>query len=297
MSHTWNMSTDYLRTSYSVPAMDCAAEEQMVRIALGAVPEVVEVGVDLRTREVQVTHTPPTEQVTQALVSLGFGARELGHEVVAAPATPIAVVSDVGANGRPAANAANAADAANGQQSSQRRVLMVVLIINATMFAGELLAGLWAQSTGLIADSLDMLADAVVYAMVLAAVGGSLTRQRRAAQASGWLMLGLALLVLVDVVRRVIMGSEPVSLVMILVGVLALVANVTSLVLLSGHREGGAHLRASWIFTTRDALANAGVIVAGILVLATGSAVPDLIAGVVIAGLVGTGAVRILRLR
>ncbi len=294
MSHTWNMSTDYLRTLYSVPAMDCAAEEQMVRMALGAVPEVVEVGVDLRTREVQVTHAPPTEQVTQALVSLGFGARELGHEVVAAPATPVAVASDVGANGRPAANAANAA---NGQQSSQRRVLMVVLIINATMFAGELLAGLWAQSTGLVADSLDMLADAFVYAMVLAAVGGSLTRQRRAAQVSGWLMLGLALLVLVDVVRRVIMGSEPVSLVMILVGVLALVANVTSIVLLSGHREGGAHLRASWIFTTRDALANAGVVVAGILVLATGSAVPDLIAGVVIASLVGTGAVRILRLR
>jgi Co/Zn/Cd efflux system component len=267
------MAVDYLRTVYAVPAMDCAAEEQLVRMALGDVPAVVAIEVDLRVREVHVIHAAPAAAVTEALESLGFGAREVSHAMVPAPTERL------------------------GPQSRQRRVLAIVLVLNATMFVVELVAGLLAQSTGLLADSLDMLADAFVYAVVLVAVGGSLARQRRAATLSGWLMLLLAALVLVDVMRRAVMGSEPVSLAMILVGLLALVVNVTSIALLSGHREGGAHLQASWIFTTRDALANAGVIAAGVLVMVTGSAVPDLVAGVIIAGLVGTGALRILRLK
>jgi Co/Zn/Cd efflux system component len=175
-------------------------------------------------------------------------------------------------------------------------VLVAVLAINAAMFVVELAAGLWAGSTGLIADSLDMLADATVYAIALAAVGGVAVHQRRSARASGWLQLGLALLVLLDVGRRALAGAEPESAWMIAVGILALLANVTCMALLAAHRRGGMHLRASWIFTTNDVLANLGVIVAGQLVALTGSAWPDLAIGTAIAVLVASGAVRILRM-
>ena len=77
----------------------------------------------------------------------------------------------------------------------------------------------------------------------------------------------------------------------------ALVANVACVALLARHREGGVHLKASWIFSTNDALANLGVILAGALVLATGSALPDLLVGAGVGLLVLSGAVRILRLR
>jgi Co/Zn/Cd efflux system component len=83
---------------------------------------------------------------------------------------------------------------------------------------------------------------------------------------------------------------------MVIVGGLALVANLTCVVLLSRHRTGGVHLRASWIFTTNDTLANAGVILAGLLVAVTGAAWPDLLIGTAIAMLVASGAVRILRM-
>jgi Co/Zn/Cd efflux system component len=90
--------------------------------------------------------------------------------------------------------------------------------------------------------------------------------------------------------------SGPVSAAMMAIGVLALVANLSCVVLLARHRRGGMHLRASWIFTTNDALANLGVIIAGLLVALTGSAVPDLVVGAAIAVLVASGALRILRM-
>ena len=123
-----------------------------------------------------------------------------------------------------------------------------------------------------------MLADATIYAIALVAAG-NVARQRRSARASGWLQLMLAGLVLVEVVRRAASGSEPADAVMVAIGLLALLANLTCVAILSRHRRGGAHMRASWIFTTNDALANIGVIVAGLLVAVTGSAVPDLVIG------------------
>jgi Co/Zn/Cd efflux system component len=69
------------------------------------------------------------------------------------------------------------------------------------------------------------------------------------------------------------------------------------MVLLAKHRDGGAHMKASWIFSTNDVLANLGVIVAGALVAWTGSNVPDLVIGTLIGLLVLNGARRILSLR
>ncbi|MDD2701349.1 MAG: cation transporter [Sideroxydans sp.] len=181
------------------------------------------------------------------------------------------------------------------RNEQERRTLRIVLGINALMFVFEIVLGWLAQSTGLIADSLDMLADALVYAISLYAVGRADALKDRAATLSGVLQMGLAVLVLADVLRRFIYGSEPVSMLMMSVGAVALVANSICLMLIAKHRDGGVHMRASLIFSANDVIANLGVIVSGGLVWLLGSRFPDLAIGFIIAGLVLYGGIRILR--
>lgn len=178
---------------------------------------------------------------------------------------------------------------------SERKVLIWLLIINGFMFLLELSVGWWAQSTALIADAMDMLADAMVYTVGLYAVGRAAVVKAHAARISGWFQVGLGLLVVLDIGRRFLMGSEPVFMLMIGMGLLALVANVICLYLISAHREGEVHMRASWIFSKNDVIANLGVILAGVLVSWTGSRYPDLIIGLLVASVVVYGGLRILR--
>lgn len=178
---------------------------------------------------------------------------------------------------------------------AESKVLWQLLAINAVMFVVEFIVGWLAQSTGLIADSLDMLADAGVYSIGLYAVGRSLRAKSHAASLSGVLQLALSALVVVDVLRRYVVGSEPFGSVMMIVSLLALVANLSCLALLARHREGEVHMRASWIFSTNDVLANLGVIIAGALVWLTNSRMPDLLIGLIIALVVARGGIMILR--
>jgi Co/Zn/Cd efflux system component len=178
--------------------------------------------------------------------------------------------------------------------AAQRQVLRALLGINLAMFVVELGAGLYAESAGLLADALDMLADAMVYAISLAAVGGALAVKARAASLSGWLQILLGAMVAVEVLRRLVYGSEPMSVAMVGVGGLALLANVTCLVLISSHRKGEVHMRASWIFSRNDVIANLGVIVAGVLVAMTASRLPDLVIGAALSLLVIRGGITIL---
>ena len=182
--------------------------------------------------------------------------------------------------------------AKNGEQ---RSLLLLLLGINLSMFVVEIGAGVMAQSTGLIADSLDMLADAMVYGVALYAVGRSAAAKISAAQLSGAFQILLAVGVAVDVARRFIVGSEPQSNIMMLVGGLALAANVTCLLLISRHRQGEVHMRASWIFSANDVIANIGIIASGALVALLGNRWPDLLVGALIVLLVFRGGVHILR--
>jgi Co/Zn/Cd efflux system component len=176
----------------------------------------------------------------------------------------------------------------------ERRTLRTLLAVNAAMFLVEALAGWFGDSTGLLADSLDMLTDASVYGVALYAVGRSPRLQSAAATTSGIVQIALGLGVLAEVIRRYAYGSEPVSLLMMTVGAVALAANVACLTLIAKHRQGGVHMRASWICSTNDVIANLGVILSGGLVLLLGAQWPDLAIGAIIAALVVRGGVRIL---
>ncbi len=260
-------------TLLAIPKMDCPSEERLVRMALDGLDDVDELGFDLQQRTLSVTHRGDPGLVLAKLEPLGLGARvvDSGEAGPAAPAAP--------------------------EARDEAGALRLLLGINGTLFLVEIVAGWLAQSTGLIADSLDMLADAFVYGLGLWAVGRSSAAKLRAAHASGVLQALLAAGVFADVARRWVAGSAPEPPAMIGISSLALAGNVACLLLLARHRHGGAHMKASWIFSTNDVLANLGVIAAGALVAATGSRVPDLVVGTIVAALVLLGAVRILRLR
>ena len=180
------------------------------------------------------------------------------------------------------------------KDQSQRQVLYLLLGINATMFVIEMGIGLLADSTALIADSLDMLADAVVYGVALYAIGKSLLHKANAARISGFFQMALGVLIIIDIVRRSIYGSEPVSGLMMAMGAVALVANVICLVIIRKQRNEEVHMRASWIFSANDVIANLGVIFAGVLVFWLDSRWPDLVIGVIVSCVVLRGAKMIL---
>ena len=180
------------------------------------------------------------------------------------------------------------------KNKEQKSILISLLLINGFMFLFEISLGWYAQSTGLIADSFDMLADAIVYAIGLYAIGKSLQHKANAALLSGWFQGILGVMILIDVFRRVMMGSEPLSGFMITVGFIALIANIICLRLIDKHKEGEVHMRASWIFSKNDVIANVGVIVAGCLVWLSGSRWPDLLIASLIALVIFNGARHII---
>ena len=150
---------------------------------------------------------------------------------------------------------------------------------------------------GLVADSLDMLADSIVYGLSLWAVGSAVTRKKKVARLSGYFQFALAVLGIAEVIRRFI-GFEkmPDYRIMIGISVLALIANTLCLYLLQKSKSNEAHMKASMIFTSNDIIINAGVIFAGVLVLFTQSKYPDLIIGSIVFLIVVRGALRILKL-
>jgi cation diffusion facilitator family transporter len=182
-----------------------------------------------------------------------------------------------------------------GDDSPAQRVLWIALGLNAAMAVIETVIGVRAESTGLLADALDMLSDASAYAIALLAVGRSASFKAGGARLSGILLLLLGIGVLLEVGRRAIYGSEPEANPIIATAVLALIVNATVLMLLRPSRRGEVHMRAAWIFTRADVVANLGVILSGVLVAVTGVRYPDLVVGSAIGIYVIKEAVEILR--
>lgn len=260
------------QTTFRIDGMDCPSEERMIRMTLEGVEGIARLEFDLSARTLDVYHEGPPHDVAKRLEPLNLGARQTAHRV----AVPLPSLAG---------------------EEMNRGPLRWALAINLTLFFGEVVAGILAGSMGLLADALDMLADSLVYALSLAAVGGSALRKRRLAASSGYLQAGLALVGLAEVTRRFVVQSEiPEVGPMIGISLLALGANVATLVILRRTTRGEAHIEASWIFTSNDIKVNALVIVAALFVWWSGSAVPDLVAGALIFLVVASGARRILSL-
>ena len=182
-------------------------------------------------------------------------------------------------------------------ESKQKRLLIIVLLINLVLFILEFITGLISHSMGLIADSMDMLADVFVYGLSLMAIGKALTLKHKVATLSGYFQLLLAILGLIEVVRRFFgVGDIPTFQIMIIVSTIALIGNAVSLYLLKKSKNQEVHMQASMIFTSNDVIVNIGVIIAAVLVYITSSKIPDLVIGTLVFLIVAKGAFRILKL-
>ena len=183
-------------------------------------------------------------------------------------------------------------DASN---AAERRTLIWVLAINFLQVIVAGVVGVIADSTGLLGAALDNLGDAGVYAVSLYAVGRTIVAKVRVARLSGLLLIAFGLALFVEVLRRFFVGAEPIGLAMIVTALANAALNVVCLKLLRSHRDRGVHLKASWIFTTNDMLANAGIVASGAAVMFFASPLPDLIIGLLVGGIVLKGGWNILK--
>jgi cation diffusion facilitator family transporter len=165
----------------------------------------------------------------------------------------------------------------------QWRVLAAVLAVNATMFCIEFGAGLLSGSTALLADSLDMLGDSLVYGFSLFVLHRSMLWRSRAALVKGLVMAAFGVGVLAEAILRLRAGVLPVAPAMAAIGTGALAANAFCFLLLWRHRADDINLRSTWLCSRNDLIANVAVLMAAGLVAWFGTLLPDLIVGVAIA--------------
>lgn len=189
----------------------------------------------------------------------------------------------------PAPNAEEAEVELDASNAAERRTLQWVLAINFAQFVLAGVVGIVADSTGLLGAALDNLGDAAVYVVSLYAVGRTVVAKSRAATLSGVLLIVLGFGLLAEVIRRFAAGSEPIGLAMIATAIANAATNLVNLRLLRSHRKHGVHLKASWIFTTNDMVANLGIVVSGVAVMIFKSPLPDLLIGVVVVAIVLKG--------
>jgi cation diffusion facilitator family transporter len=161
----------------------------------------------------------------------------------------------------------------------QRRTLVIALSLNFTMFVVEVVAGIIGNSMGLVAEGLDNLADAAAYGIAMLAITRGARFKARAATLSGIILLLLGVGVLIEVGRRAFHGDAPDGLLMLIVATVSLAVNGTVLRMLGKYRKDDVHLRATWIFTRADVIANLALIVSGAVVLSTNFRAIDLVVG------------------
>lgn len=169
--------------------------------------------------------------------------------------------------------------------SKFRTALWIALIINLAMFVVEVMGGAYTHSSSLWADSLDFFGDAVNYGISLAVLGASLYWRATVALMKGITMAAFGLVVMAKVVYAYAQGIPPQAITMGMIGVLALIANVVSAVILYAFRDGDSNMKSVWLCSRNDAIGNIAVILAAVGVFGTGSLWPDLIVAAIMAGL------------
>jgi cation diffusion facilitator family transporter len=181
------------------------------------------------------------------------------------------------------------------QHADIKRVLIIVLCINFAMFLIEFSAGIAASSTALMADSVDMLGDALVYVLSLYALGRGQRWQAGAALTKGVIIALLGLSIAVEGAYKIAYGVVPVAGTMVLFGALALAANLMCLALLYRHRDRDVNLSSTFECSRNDVIANGGVLLAAAGVHWLGAGWPDIAVGGIIAALFLRSAFSVLR--
>jgi Co/Zn/Cd efflux system component len=183
----------------------------------------------------------------------------------------------------------------DGVDPRYKRLLWTVICINGAMFLIEMIAGQLAGSQALKADALDFLADTVTYGLSLAVIGATLRTRASAALLKGFSLSAMALWVFGSTVYQTLVLGLPKAEVMGVIGVLALAANLASVLLLLPYKDGDANVRSVWLCSRNDAIGNVVVTFAALGVWGTATAWPDLAVAAVMAGIFLASSVQILR--
>lgn len=183
----------------------------------------------------------------------------------------------------------------DGMSDDYKRRLWVVIGLNATMFAVEIVAGQMAGSKALQADALDFFGDAMTYGISLAVIGSSVAVRTTAALAKGISLLMMGLWVFGSTVWHVFFVGVPEAQIMGIVGALALATNVASVLLLVRYKDGDANVRSVWLCSRNDAIGNIAVMFAALGVWGTQTGWPDLLVAAIMAALFLSSAVQIVR--
>lgn len=186
---------------------------------------------------------------------------------------------------------------ASGDATSPRyrRILWVALVVNALMFAVEIIGGVSSGSSALQADALDFLGDAANYGISLFVLSAALVVRAKASIIKGATMAGFGVWVVGHALYQATTGRIPEPMVMGVVGILALISNVVVAFLLYRYRTGDSNMRSVWICSRNDALGNIAVVSAATGVFTTQHGWPDIIVALIMGLLSLSGAWQILR--
>ena len=177
----------------------------------------------------------------------------------------------------------------------KRKTLWVVLWLNVAIAIGFFAVGYFADSNALLANGLDNSSDAIVYALSLLALTRSRTWKRGAARFSGIMLLIFSAGVIFDAYRRFVEGSDPGGILMMAMAFIAGMVNLYCLRLLQKMENKDGNMRAATTFSFNDFISNGGIIIAGIIVMLTGTNWPDLVVGIAVACIALYGGIEILR--
>lgn len=182
----------------------------------------------------------------------------------------------------------------DGMSKGYKKVLWIIIAINASMFCVEIVAGWLAGSKALQADSLDFLGDTLTYGLSLYVIGMPLTVRAKAAFLKGLSLAIMGVWVLGSTLYAALNPQMPVAEAMGAIALLALAANVTSVLFLMKYKDGDANVRSVWLCSRNDAIGNVAVVLAAFGVFGTGTAWPDLVVAIVMAALFLSSSVQIL---
>ena len=184
----------------------------------------------------------------------------------------------------------------------QRRVLLVVMIINLATFVMMTAASVLSGSSALLSGTLDNLGDAVTYGLSFAVVGASATAKARVALFKGLMILAAAGAVAFQIGWRVLHPEVPVVVTMGAASLLNLGANLWCLRLLTPFRSGDLNMASAWECSRNDVFEGGAVVLTAAGVWALDSGWPDVVVASVLlvmflrsAGRVLTSAMRTLR--
>ena len=173
----------------------------------------------------------------------------------------------------------------DGVDKRYKAMLWIVIAINGGMFFVEMIAGRLAGSQALQADALDFLGDFLTYGISLAVIGMSLRVRSTAALVKGFSLLAMGLWIFGSTLYQVLFLEVPRAEIMGVIGLMALAANVASVLLLMRYKDGDANVRSVWLCSRNDAIGNVAVMMASAAVYFTTSALPDIAVALVMAGL------------